>query len=161
MLGSLVLAASLASTQPACPLENAQYVLQGASDVIITFEERAPTKGFPSDVTMNVQSKKLGAIYRFVPFNEGSGAGIKSHLALAQEHDEPSDVAASAILGADNKYLVAGVNYVFDPTFLPRRKASAPDHLFIPGLQELFWYGDLQHREAVPVAFFNLAACSR
>ncbi|MHB8286958.1 MAG: hypothetical protein ACYDD1_20090 [Caulobacteraceae bacterium] len=63
-------------------------------------------------------------------------------------------------LGGEVDYLVADEAYVFDEKFSPRLDSRAPAHILIPGLQELFWYGDLEHRDSVPIAFLDLKDCS-
>ncbi|MHB8285633.1 MAG: hypothetical protein ACYDD1_13265 [Caulobacteraceae bacterium] len=157
MLAALLVSLS-ALTAPTCPLLQAGYTLRGAPEVTARFLPRTPTEGWRQDVIISIRSEKTGHAYRFLPALEGNGLGVKTHMeavnaAGAVVSDEPSP------LGSDNMYLVASQDYAFDMGWTASRSAPAPAHILIPGLQELFWYSDLQHRDGVPVAFLDLTSC--
>jgi hypothetical protein len=147
-----------AANVPSCHLIQARYTLRGAPEVTASFEARTPTQFWPEDVVMSVRSAKTPDTYKFLPALEGSGLGVKSHLETLGAHGEIISNEPSP-LGLDNMFLVATANYSFDQRWAPSRMAAAPAHILVPGLQELFWYSDLQHRDAVPVAFLDLTSC--
>ena len=159
MLTALMLSAAMVASVSSCRLGGARYVLHGSPGVTAILEPRTPTEDFGSNIVIRVHSEKAGSTYSFVPFEEGNGAGVHTHLALMQSNEQPSEQAASNALGTDTKYLVTGPNYVFKQNFAPKLDAAAPSHIFMPGLAFLFWYGDFNHRDSVPIAFLDLQGC--
>ena len=145
-----------------CPLEHSVYDLRGARDVTAHFYPRMAGNGpFQSNVTLSIHSAKTSHTYEFVPFEEGAGAGLKSHLALEKGRGEASIEEASNLLGTQVEYFFANAHYTAMQAYTPALGAEAPPHLFVPGLQELFWYADTSNREAVPISFFDRVSCSR
>ncbi len=109
-----------------------------------------------------MRSAKTGRTYVFLPY-PSAGQGISTHFASVESAERPPDPdSATGRPIGDLDYLAADRSYAFDQGFSASSGQGAPAHLLLPGLQAALWYrvGN-DEREGVPLAFFDLAGCSR
>jgi hypothetical protein len=150
---------SVSGSEGGCPVERAKYVLRGTT-ISAKFTPRRPTQDWPTAVEFSIHSDAPQATYVFLPY-EGNGQGIVTHLASVENSaSPPAPDEKTGRPPGDLDYLVADPSYQFDQQFRPVPGARAPAHVLIPGLQEALHYrAGKDHKQNVPLAFFDLVAC--
>jgi hypothetical protein len=156
----MIAAFALALSLTACPLEKAHYTLRGRPDVTADFRLIPRSANWPSGIALRIRTG--AAPHWFLPYG-GNGQGITTHLASTENLDGRAwappdpDTIAHRPLG-DLNYLGANAGYDFDQGFHFAPGVPAAAHLFLPRLQEAFWYRAQPH-QGLPMAFFDLTGC--
>lgn len=155
---TLALTPMVAQAQNQCVLEHARYVLRGEPSVTAHFQDLAPNPDWLTNVAFNIAFAKQGDSFWWL-FDEGSAPFL--NMISTTDVNKPGWAAP----GDDRKQGPLGETHVWFATShyrlsheLPKPGQTAPQHIFVPDLQELMWYA-AQPRRAVPTAFFDLASC--
>jgi len=159
MIAAMALALSLSA---GCPLEMAHYQLRSMPKTIAGFRQVPKTADWPNGIAFYIHIGKIKRTFWFLPYS-GNGQGIGTHLASTTDVDAPGwlppdpDSGEHRPLG-DTDYLGADAKYNFDQAFHMYSGQPAAAHLFLPQLQEVFWYR-VEPKVGMPMAFFDLTSC--
>ena len=138
-----------------CPIEHAHYALRGRPDVTADLLAIPKVDGLLTNVVLRLQFAKDGdKVWGF--FDQGSARFLNliSTTDATRPGWHPDDrggpLGEMHIWFADAKY---ELNYN-----LPTPGSAAPQHMFLPDLEEWMWYR-AEPRRSVPTAYFDLISC--
>jgi hypothetical protein len=148
-----------AHAQSGCELEQARYVLRGEPSVTAHFQDIPQYPGWLTNVVLKVDFAKEGDGFWWL-FDQGSARFL--NMISTTDVNKPGWVPPS---DTNRERGPLGETHVWFATRdyrlsyrLPQQRQTAPQHIFIPDLEELMWY-DAEPRRGVPTAFFDLVSC--
>lgn len=176
---SLVLAAmaldtvarALPTRPESCPAERATYRFEGDGDFTAELRREGPPPGAESDLVLRLRSAASARSYWF-RFAQSQGYGSQSVVPIAAPTAVPPSVLAEdghrdLDMADEAQGLLAFHGVRADLSILetpPRSGMPAPRHLFMPGLGQALWYGQVPEapstpRESLRPGFWTLSAC--
>ncbi|HEX4711479.1 hypothetical protein [Phenylobacterium sp.] len=164
LLVPLLLAAAFpfaARAQVACPIERAHYVLRGTPNVTAGFQNLPKLQGWLTTIAFHIDFRNEGDRFWWL-FDQGSSrflTMISTTDVNAPGWQPPDEEHKGAKPLGTTHVWYADQNYVLSYS-MPDQGTAAPQHILIPDLEEIAWYG-LKPRRGIPTAFFDLATCGQ
>jgi hypothetical protein len=153
---TLLLAAG--SPVPACPVENARYVLRADPTVTAHFHAAGRNEDWPAGVALELRLGRTGRTSWWVPFHGGTSDhnGVRWTALRGSAEARPG----YAYPLRDLQYFAFDSDYAM-PLETPLRGEPAPAHFFLNDLRDVFWYqDDPATRSSPPRSLFDLAGCT-
>lgn len=168
MMGSLLLAASLAAGAPHCSAEHAVYGLRGAPSVTAGFARQRVQVNFASDLFFWMETEGRRRWFSLNAPNGYGGAYLTPDRdpATISDAEREGDTPPPAEEPPQVDFDMFDTQYdVIDN--VPQSNSAAPAHLYIRGLGPLLWYnpaaaanGDPSAEAiAIPIAMYDLTRC--
>jgi uncharacterized protein len=166
VLAAIALDAMARASQPraeTCPAERATYRFTGEGEFTAELRREGPPASAESDLLLRLRSAASSRDYWF-RFTQSQGYGTQYILPVATPTPDGTrdlETEEDALPLMTFHGLRADLSIQETP---PRSGIPAPRHLFLPGIGQALWYGQVpgtptQSRESLRPGFWTLATC--
>jgi hypothetical protein len=147
------------SAHSRCQLEAARYALRGEPTITAHFQDIPQAPDWLTNVALNIDFAEEGDGFWWL-FDQGS-ARFLNMISTTDVNKPgwvpPSDTSRERGPLGETHVWFATKDYRLSYR-MPKRRQTAPQHIFIPDLEDLMWHTAYPARTA-PTGFFDLVSC--